>query len=819
MKQSGLTIFFAAFMTALFSACSDFGDMEIPTEELYARSFVKEFGVYDQNHTWCVATPTSITINPQSLINEVKVYSRTDGHYYYVARYTNLYKTTTITFDAPAGTTDLKLKIDGTTYYAQAGTTLTVSGGSRADYATDQTTAPTQAADGVYYTNNGYTWKGIKVALSTEDYWEWYSKDMRPILGNSPYNFDSPVTGDHFENNLCGILPENNNVDGYDTYKTSQSGITLDFMFVSTGKPFIIYPAYWYTNHTNLLGLYYIDRVEGVETVVHVPLFQNKVYGSNCIIQYKKTLNWVNNELTYNYKLQSDFSVINENSTSASWLNDIMEDVIEELNTTGKYADIQAGTYGEDDLGEDLWDELCATLFNSSEFSVYSDITLKSFKIVNNYSSYSDYSEWGGVITNTPYFEFSFTFSSEDDQGNVVGSTWTGIPNAFEVDALYLVEEENDEYYFRTKGFEVTVPEGLRFGLYMLIDSDESTGQYVYSVSSRTDDGESYACTFESPLNSADVFFAFEDAYGISQKSTYWDLNDMVFMIENLSMSDVHIGETDEVEEDEDTPYQWLICAEDLGTTDDFDFNDMIVKVETLTNGDGGEGTYTWAKFTAMAAGGTLPLYLYFDPTKIYSTTDEDKQSSITSKGLMYPNGKDENFAEFHKWFGTSGYQFSEMINTSGSSGVGGRYCTLYIDGTFSLYADAASKTNQQVTESSTVKNTLASFWIEVENSSAGDDEKQIIKPKFRSEEQGSEFNSYAPQMFVIPYSWQKASDTTPTYYRWPIERKNISDAYNTTGYTFKSWVEADLISTSTWYRYPVDGTTCRPWAGEIAPE
>ena len=65
-------------------------------------------------------------------------------------------------------------------------------------------------------------------------------------------------------------------------------------------------------------------------------------------------------------------------------------------------------------------------------------------------------------------------------------------------------------------------------------------------------------------------------------------------------------------EKKEDTTQWYYYAFEDLGTTDDFDFNDVILRVSAPVNGK--------SAVELVAAGGTLPTYLFYNGTLLSET-------------------------------------------------------------------------------------------------------------------------------------------------------------------------------------------------------
>ncbi len=128
------------------------------------------------------------------------------------------------------------------------------------------------------------------------------------------------------------------------------------------------------------------------------------------------------------------------------------------------------------------------------------------------------------------------------------------------------------------------------------------------------------------------------------------DLNDMVFLIDNTDhVYDIPVVEIEDPDDPDPDPevWEWIIACEDLGTND-FDFNDVVFSVSGAVT-DAQTETKT-VKVKALAAGGTLPVYLYY----------KDKQ--------LMPDG--EGGAEFHAWF-EGNHSSGTVINASGVRATG----------------------------------------------------------------------------------------------------------------------------------------------------
>ncbi|MDE6026811.1 MAG: DUF4114 domain-containing protein, partial [Muribaculaceae bacterium] len=175
---------------------------------------------------------------------------------------------------------------------------------------------------------------------------------------------------------------------------------------------------------------------------------------------------------------------------------------------------------------------------------------------------------------------------------------------------------------------------------------------------------------------------------------------------------------------------RWILACEDLGTTDDFDFNDVVFSIEALNtntaamdlgvidwqvidNSPGNNGTVihkspsraydpnskikTQLKVTALAAGGTLPIWLHFreDDGEDYLVCPKDNDGIRGCLKEAAKYGGDEatreksntNLAggcnEWHRWFNETSSK--NMLNTGLSSHQDGKTVTFYTNKAFSL--------------------------------------------------------------------------------------------------------------------------------------
>lgn len=235
--------------------------------------------------------------------------------------------------------------------------------------------------------------------------------------------------------------------------------------------------------------------------------------------------------------------------------------------------------------------------------------------------------------------------------------------------------------YIQSRGFTIKLAKGTKFGFYV----STTEGGTVYSDAS-LNGGKHLASFFDSEDNegTTHTYVGFED----DPNQTVFDLNDLIIMI----------SPTPEVIEYEDVNY--VLAAEDLGATFDFDFNDVVFSVSYVA----GEKT---AKVKALAAGGTLPVTVYCGDTQVGG--------------------------EFHSWFGDGSIPSTTMINT-GTITEEGQEFEISVPEDFSLALNTATKTS------------MGNFRIVVNGN------ENIYGPSD---------TGVAPQMLCLPASWQWPTETT----------------------------------------------------------
>lgn len=264
--------------------------------------------------------------------------------------------------------------------------------------------------------------------------------------------------------------------------------------------------------------------------------------------------------------------------------------------------------------------------------------------------------------------------------------------------------------------------------------------------------------------------------------------------------------------------YEWTIAAEDLGGSDDWDFNDAVftftdvienLKTVNHFNAVAMIDGPAWAqavrviRVTPKAAGGILPIYITYTGTSLKKMpnlpSDGDEMFSKVNADLekyLDDKGEEGTFiigCELHKWLGGS---VSQMINTGENRGgftprtvefviptnldVDDEDILGYYDG-----LQAASKDNQPlfgfsvlVDKNNELKidtfNDKDNGFCHIPSLKLGQDYYLISAPSNNK-------NVKVPQMILVQGDWE-----------WPSERTNIMDAYP----NFSEWIK-DHTNTS----------------------
>ena len=370
-----------------------------------------------------------------------------------------------------------------------------------------------------------------------------------------------------------------------------------------------------------------------------------------------------------------------------------------------------------------------------------------------------------------------------DGQAKWTGTKWKNNSTSltggnFTLDVDNLKPEDFKKRYFVFKGFNVTFPYDVDFGMYIHngdlklyseswknnIDFTlDTTFPYEVINKERVYDTETKVAPYKPAFTATFTRDDLEDDHARRVCFEDWvqaigdyDLNDMVFYVSGVEDRDVTIEDDPWV----DNYYEWIIATEDLGDND-FDFNDVVfgvhnVKYDAATN-------KSTVRVRALAAGGTLPVYLYH---KDY----EGGQTPLQPEGAKT--------AEFHTgWF--HGQHTSSTVVNAQSYRVVGKQMEFEVPGEFTMSCQKG------VTDQN-----MGGFTVRVDYPNK---KEYITAPNLEAN------IGEAPQMICVPKEWC-----------WPKERIHILDVYE----KFKEWVaDADC---NDWHLTPDDPS--KVWARNDIP-
>lgn len=305
----------------------------------------------------------------------------------------------------------------------------------------------------------------------------------------------------------------------------------------------------------------------------------------------------------------------------------------------------------------------------------------------------------------------------------------TTLPRGYDEDDYRIKKEAG----FQSRGFTINLPNYTQFGFYIKVyDTDGRHVETYYTNKHKNGRAGEMASYFTDAQGRA--FLGFEDQYS---RGADKDLNDLMLIIDPAPSTIVEPDpdpgtdpdEPEEPEEPEPTPElrTWIIAAEDLGETDDYDFNDVVFSV-THTSGE------KTATITPLAAGGSFETYVSYNGTRIN-------------------DGK-----EFHSWFGDDYTANADgtygFINTqtSGSPGVA---FTITVAEDFTMSTDGQLGTS------------MGGFSITVGNNT-------ISAPK----------TGTAPQMICVPAGWKwpveriSVKDAYPDFSNWVTDPTSYAEWY-----------------------------------------
>lgn len=686
----------ALVVTAIgFSACTHEAP-ELPPQELYMREFVKRFGAIDPAHCWNGATRATVDVVTDRP-STVSVTGIIDGRRYLLAQYSGVHGARTLGFDIPRGHTRLRV------------------------------------TDGL---NAEFTEVGGKVNFAdmSRKIFPGNSDDVVKIRVSDSYRRISNRGVESFADSL----PENN----YNLHR-----LTEDFAFVSKG-PFTIYPVFWNTNNSNMLGVYYIrDNGTPDGEIVHVPFYTIKD-GADHALQYMPAHK-------YTAPVAAEWTAEGRSYTFSRWDGGA-------YTSSGR----RFHAYTESDWAE--FDANVAAVLNRKT----------DYNILHSAMGFRQ-EQWR--LRDIDEVRYGFAADEGVKVPSLTGLHLTEIAESYDEADFMDAPDANHSFvanaaFWRSKGIVIDVPAGTQFGMYIQTDGAGRSHRFYSQARhnpdlyyKRTDDYKNLltddagrpiplgqAChattyVYNSPLGHRYRVLTFEDWFNEPGNLSDFDMNDLVFFID----SDEPLKAPDVVDENLGERYEWVLACEDLGDKDDFDFNDVVMSISHVSGHDE-------AQITALAAGGTMETYVYY------------KDAAGRERVL--------GDCEWHEQFGV--YDYGQMINTQNRVTHTGRTHTVKVHEDFTLSPRLHDGDGNELGVAQ-LKQNMGGIFIRVRREDGSIAE--IMSPTAT----GS-----APQMILVP---QKHHDGGSLQYsntwEWPRERHAIDIAYP----MFREWIK-DSRSNTDWH-------------------
>ena len=617
----------------------------IPAEELYYRNFIKKYGLIDTGHNWSLATNQNITVKGAPG-KDVKIYADFSGKRHLVADYSAIDDNATLTFDVPAEVKTVIARVGATNYKVNIGETLNASG-SRV--------VPGSSIDGF-----------SAELITNPDHWM-----VVPMLNATMFR---------------SKMPEN-------CYNANRDGVTVDFTMKFTEHDIVVRPLYWQTNQTLSFGLFYLDENN---QPVHLPVYEMEKtdeYNDNSVLGWApapvKTVmieDYMNNEAFRQFMVNEGIEIEN---LKDPWNAD-------------KNADLPVLTATDNfdgrctSLDDRRMTRACRAYLESLGY-----VNSKSADPDKRYNYVYRWRMIGDQVLQINYpnpdyqyeylyykknLEITFThYECDTDQAKAFGSKDDMLGD------MGGIEKGDGNYPLRKYeklGYPAVICKGIKvhldnidrvYGAYIrnqdgykysmsalnpgkrwipkpdaqrsVIADDYQTGTKVhkYNVSDFMidEDGHAYRAATWKGTKYGWRYMCFED--GVIPETEYnssscdFDMQDFVFIIDNFTPGSENppvIIEDKEDPEPTPVPVKWTVAVEDLGETDDYDFNDLVLSIEYVS----GQSTAT---IKALAAGGIYPIYVKYrgeliDPRHVnawFGETDDTKMINTYRIDHTHENG------------------------------------------------------------------------------------------------------------------------------------------------------------------------------------
>lgn len=693
MQIARLLSGFVLLSSLLLQSCQQ-EPLRITAEEEYIREFYKTFKNVDPDHDWNLAQKSTVTVKT-SVPSSIRVLADVKGTRYLFADYKDAQGTTEIPVTLPKGISDIIVSVNGQKFPSTLGATV------------DATSAKSRIIESG--SNNG----------------------LLESWGEAPLRyFPASWIGDAMD-----VVPEEKD-------NIEREKIITDFSFVSeAGKPVTIYPVFWNTSSSHVLGVYWLNEdgsfpwcknedqlnTQDVKAELSFANMQDLYYTRSGELNYCKnysedadqaTLKWQRTVGNCSYP---HYFGVDENGSIQSDYRPLPGTFrTKGITFTFSKSGINFGFYIKvKDKGDDKDNPIIIPNQNGVDETRYPKKTLER-------------PADGGHCTDFDHIIFSHTRRNKN-YGRVIYKDNKYVPST-----------------------PLTNPDDKISG-----DYGKSTNYYIWGTpwNGQTDLKKYVGASFFETTNRDGVkltFFAFEDWRNTP------DLNDLIFLLDaEVTTIDEETG--DEIKPEEPKPYTWIIAAEDLGGSFDWDFNDLVAEIQLLPVSEN-DKEYTKVTVKPLASGGFRPVYLMYTGKKY----DVENDTEIDVKDYVVGG-------EFHSLFG--GNHGTPTNVSKGSKKTAGDIVF------YTPKGHTMAKPHVQYDKENP---NMGGFWVlscEENKPLSGISANEALQEiKTIPEGQGinqvgapdSNKEPTSPQIMCLEAGW-----------RWPLENKDIRHAYT----TFETWV------------------------------
>lgn len=730
MQIARLLSGFVLLSSLLLQSCQQ-EPLRITAEEEYIREFYKTFKNVDPDHDWNLAQKSTVTVKT-SVPSSIRVLADVKGTRYLFADYKDAQGTTEIPVTLPKGVSDIIVSVNGQKFPSTLGATV------------DATSAKSRIIN------------GSEVNFTTEDALEWKIEPETVFATVAMQDYLATY--------------------GEDDPKNLSKG-TNSFYILSDGEEHTFFPFYWQTNKNHCLGIYVVDDNDESKITIH-DLYYSKsgelFVSTDHRPELKERERKVGVEMLFrDFKgntIPDDIKPAN-NFDAKDWEKTVFPGLTWSDNIT-KYYTAESAIF-------------------KTEHGYISRIT--HFCI--DYTTFYRFFE-------TPTEEYTEKVNQEYVEG-----TWVRANK----DKSY---SSGPETYVKTRGITYKLPAGKRYGFYIKALTDVPTdyngfepqnAKYSFIVFSNAKQNQ---VPFYDPITNEDknetirntswkdmnwwatsgaseldkyayaswgkaqmdglkyTMFGFEDWPAKSPEGQLndigADLNDIMFLFE---AGEEPTGIVDTKDPDptpeEPKPYTWIIAAEDLGGSFDWDFNDLVAEIQLLPVSEN-DKKYTRVTVKPLASGGFRPVYLMYTG-KTYDVKNDTKTAvkDYVVGGEFHTlfrgsHGNPINVSKGQKrtadeimFYTPEGHTMAKQHEHYNGENMGG----------FWVLSCEENKPLSGITTTNGLQH--------LPTIPEGHGINQVGAPKYDKE-------LTSPQIMCLEAGW-----------RWPLENKDIRHAYT----TFESWV------------------------------